>query len=499
MRRDIPIGLPILPERESPTQFALLRAWLRQCDKFHSCHKGQDASKIAMPTRVLYVGNPKDLDYASDFIRLVSVSEIAKQKYVALSHCWGDPSIEEKKVYCTTRDNIIQRSKGFSLSELPKTFQDAVKVTRELDISYLWIDSLCIIQDGDNGKDWELESGKMETVFSHAHCVIAATAAVNSKAGFLKRDVSTEYVYVQDASGKQFYISTDIDDFNNDVGNALLNKRAWVMQEGVLSRRTIHFSANQTYWECGEGIYCENLTRLRSPVTNRYFILDPNFPDRLIRSGMRRTLDCIAFLFQDYSMRTLTVPTDRYVAISGLVVRMEGALNCHSRYGIFQKYFHRNLLWQASNNKMKEIAYDYYVPSWSWMACSGGIQFMDITLGEVEWNDHLLFDEKCECDHAIIADLWTFQNCTTRLYETQCTVLDYSGVERGRMQYDVEGGQDLRKEQCVLVGRRSNRGIQEFYILIVKSTGVDGEYRRIGVGSIQSDYVVKQRIDIRLV
>lgn len=89
-----------------------------------------------------------------------------------------------------------------SLSELPKTFQDAVKVTRELGVLYLWIDSLCIIQYGDGGEDWKRESGRMENVFSYAYCTIAATATVDANSGFLERDTRPGYVHVQHASGK---------------------------------------------------------------------------------------------------------------------------------------------------------------------------------------------------------------------------------------------------------------------------------------------------------
>ena len=195
-------------------------------------------------------------------MRLVRASETRKQEYIALSHCWGGLLEEEKRAYCTTQDNIDRRLGGFSLSELPKTFQDAVKVTRELGVLYLWIDSLCIIQYGDSSEDWKREASRMESVFSAAYCTIAATGALDSYAGFLERNINPEYVHVRDASGKQFYISTDIDDFDNDVGKAQLNTRAWVMQEGVLARRTIHFSANQIYWEYGEEVYCENLTQL---------------------------------------------------------------------------------------------------------------------------------------------------------------------------------------------------------------------------------------------
>ncbi|KAF2177557.1 HET-domain-containing protein [Zopfia rhizophila CBS 207.26] len=233
----IQISFPVLPEAEGPARFALLRAWLRWCDESHECNKYYVESKIALPTRLLHVGDPDDPHYDSDALH--------------------------KKQFCTTQDNVGQRMGGFSISDLPKTFQDAIKVTRELRVPYLWIDSLCIIQYGDDGKDWEHESRCMEEVFSSAYCTIAATSAVDSNAGFLARNGSSEYVHVQDASRRQFYICADIDDYGNDVEKAQLNTRAWVMQERVLARRTIHFSANQTYFECGKGVYCETLTRMK--------------------------------------------------------------------------------------------------------------------------------------------------------------------------------------------------------------------------------------------
>ncbi|KAF3028317.1 hypothetical protein E8E11_000098, partial [Didymella keratinophila] len=335
----------------------------------------------------------------------------------------------KQKTFCTTQDNIGRRLQGFSISELPKTFQDAVTVTRELNVPYLWIDSLCIIQFEDGGKDWKRESRRMESVFSQAYCTIAATGAADSNAGFLERDIRTSHVYVRDVSGNEFYVSNDIDDFDEDVGKAKLNTRAWVMQEAVLSRRTIHFSARQIYWECGEGVYCENLTRLKSSYTDKFFTLDPNFPKRLLDSGQERTLNCISYLIQEYSKRNLTVPSDRRVAISALEDRIKGALKSRfkdplrdrveralrdcikgtlndrsSRYGIFQKFLHRNLLWHANDCQLKKIGYEPPLPSWTWMAYSGGVQFIDVSFGDMEWVDSIRFDE--ETEKAIIATLW---------------------------------------------------------------------------------------------
>lgn len=195
-------------------------------------------------------------------MRLVGCQDRQGDQYVALSHCWGDVPYPVKREYCTNKTNISARMSAFELATLPKTFQDAVEVARAVGIPYIWIDSLCIIQYGDDGEDWKHEAHEMENVFSQAYCTIAATSATSSLSGFLHRQLDTEWVHVQTAPGLQFYISTDVDDFDRDVEDALLNKRAWVMQELVLSRRTIHFNSRQMYFECGEGVYCENLVRL---------------------------------------------------------------------------------------------------------------------------------------------------------------------------------------------------------------------------------------------
>jgi hypothetical protein len=259
----IPLGLPIPPTAEDRPDFGLLRAWLDWCDNRHNCNKDQPNGDVPLPTRLLYIGAVDDPSYDPDFLRLDLGSQIpAGRKYMALSHRWGKLSDEEKNKFCTSQDNINKRLRGFSLRNLRRTFQDAVEATRQLRIPYLWIDSLCIIQYGDNGEDWQRESQQMETVFSAAYCTIAATSATDWNTGFLERAWTTESLYVKSAAGRQVYVSTDIDDFDKDVGDAELNRRAWVMQESVLARRTIHFTAKQIYFECGEGVYCENLIKL---------------------------------------------------------------------------------------------------------------------------------------------------------------------------------------------------------------------------------------------
>jgi hypothetical protein len=232
----------------------------------------------------------------------------------------------------------------------------------------------------------------------------------------------------------------------------------------------------------------------RSLRRDRYFTLDPSFPDRLLRSGNRRTLNCIKYLFQEYSKRNITVPSDRCVAISGLVDRIAGALNCRSAYGAFQKYLHRNLLWQASDGKMEEIVYDHHVPSWSWMGYSGSIQFLDFSVGEVDWVDHLCIDTTCK--YALIGDLGDFRNCTMETDGDRLDILSvFDGSNKGWIRYDVENGNDLCNEKCFVIGRAD----KNYYILVIRPSGADGEYRRVGVGLVRSDCIVKERLNIRVV
>jgi Heterokaryon incompatibility protein (HET) len=232
--------------------FQLLREWLQNCNQSHNCNRQIESQN--WPTRLIFVGGP-------DPNKLILQEQVSGKDYLVLSHCWGRPTDEEKKRFCTTPENYRDRKEGFSYNDLPKTFQDAVRVTRELGKDYLWIDSLCIIQE--DKEDWKREAKRMEHVFASAYCTIAASSASNWRDGFLERNLSPQYFQIQSGSRRQVYVCDNMHDYSKDMDESPLNKRAWVLQERVLSRRTIHFSAKQTYWECAEGVLCENFVRLK--------------------------------------------------------------------------------------------------------------------------------------------------------------------------------------------------------------------------------------------
>jgi hypothetical protein len=202
-----------------------------------------------MPTRLLDLGT-KD----SPNIHIYETKPTDSLQYIALSHPWGQGTH-----FCTFRNNLDEYKKHIIFDKLPATFQHAVTTTRELGLRYLWIDSICIIQGKDG--DFDQEAKRMEDVFSSAYCVIAASSATGQEVGFLNPRKENDFLAF--VKGEQsIYVSRFMDDFNAHVLEGPLSKRGWVLQERALARRTIFFTDRQTYWECGEGIRCETLTKI---------------------------------------------------------------------------------------------------------------------------------------------------------------------------------------------------------------------------------------------
>ena len=169
--------------------------------------------------------------------------------YIALSHRWS----KSDEQFRTEKSNFKTRCKEINFYELPKTFQDAVTVTRKVGVEYLWIDSLCIIQDDDD--DRRRECSRMEEVFASAYCTLAATSAKDCSQGLFREDNEVSL----GPENRYSLCIRDVDeDFSRDVEQAELNQRGWVFQERALSLRIIHFTATQTYWECGKMASCES-------------------------------------------------------------------------------------------------------------------------------------------------------------------------------------------------------------------------------------------------
>jgi hypothetical protein len=175
-----------------------------------------------------------------------------RQPYTTLSHCWGKVEFLQ-----LLKGNFASMKEGIKIDDLPKTFQDAVAITRRLGVRYLWIDSLCIIQK--STEDWARESSMMGDVYQNGLCNIAATGAPDGQWGcFMERDpILAQKCEVRvDRPLSKFNLKPGLYDlvprnlWEGGLSNAPLNKRAWVAQERILAPRVLHFGRNQLFWEC---------------------------------------------------------------------------------------------------------------------------------------------------------------------------------------------------------------------------------------------------------
>lgn len=219
-----------------------MRYWVNDCFENHGrCHENDPTD---WPTRLL------DLVrfWSSGDIVLVELERVTHERicYTTLSHCWGVPT---SGPLTTTRANLASRKERIRFDELPLTFRDAVATTRKLKIPYLWIDSLCIIQDSPS--DWEKEAAKMATIYAGSVCTLSALGSVDSNGGFFRvAEKKRDFVFRYDLNlGSQRIRVFPCEPNNWGLAGPLM-KRAWTLQERELSNRILHFSEEELFWEC---------------------------------------------------------------------------------------------------------------------------------------------------------------------------------------------------------------------------------------------------------
>lgn len=155
-----------------------VQRWLRRCSATHSKY-GSIGLDVSLPTRLI------DVEFG---LRLVETKGM-HNRYVSLSHCWGDrDSTTAKRTFKITRENLSSSLENIDFTSLPRTFIDAIIFTRKLGLKYLWIDSLCIIQDDQD--DWRHEASLMANIYENAVLTLGATASASGSAKIPKFPVS---------------------------------------------------------------------------------------------------------------------------------------------------------------------------------------------------------------------------------------------------------------------------------------------------------------------
>lgn len=349
-----------------------------------NCERDHDSCKSVgntLPDRVL------DLDMlgSSDIVLVETKNE--EEEYVTLSHCWG--KIQQ---FTTTRDTLDARKTCIAWTDLPKTFQEAVTFTRRLGLRYLWIDSLCIIQQ--DVEDWEKQGAKMASIYEHSYITLAATSGRSSHDGCFFT-ASPEYrareIKLPDESGVEhrmfvrrhlphWLLPNPAHSLKSYAQHFPLLERAWVYQERLLSRRVIHFGPHELIFECNTSSACECSFMNNAPANLQ---LKPRHASILSLeppSGFAiNDVDMRAYqwrkLVEEYSALNLTYESDRLPAIAGLASQRDRLQHDGYFAGLWQASTTHDLLWQVRGTPAPKPTQKSPIASWSWASVGRPISF----------------------------------------------------------------------------------------------------------------------------
>ncbi|KAF2122477.1 heterokaryon incompatibility protein-domain-containing protein [Lophiotrema nucula] len=238
----------------SPEALAWVRSLLDTCISNHTMCRNYVMPRL--PKRVLAISPSiwKGVE-----VKLIENHDISAP-YAAFSHCWGN-----HRTYVTTRATLDDHKNGIEWHRIPKTFQEAIRFSLQLNIRYIWIDSLCIVQD--DATDWEVESSKMADIYQHSYLTLAATASAGDSQGCFSDAFNTTHKAVSHLPPEYtnqcpVAVRAPLTHWDTLLPSRLaydypLLARAWVFQERILSPRTVHFCGSEIVWECRETCACE--------------------------------------------------------------------------------------------------------------------------------------------------------------------------------------------------------------------------------------------------
>ena len=422
----------ILRDTSPPKAIARTRAFMAKCKDTDGCFP----RNTRLPNRVLDLGPSKN----PTSIRLYRTRN-EEARYVCLSHCWGTGNGLLKTTYAT----LLTRKRGILESELPKTFLDAVIFTRKLRIRYLWIDSLCIIQDDIH--DWEKEASKMQSIYRNSYLTLSASKAGGPDEGLFSQ-VSENFklnsLPFESHKGTKTTISFrhSISHLGSRADFPLLN-RGWAFQERLLSGRVLHFGPEELAWEC----LCYSSCECQHPGT---WDKDEEFP-KFWYPGLFGFKNIVPWqhmwyrIVESYTTLNLTYEKDIFPALSGIAQHMVNERKARYLAGLWQDTFVEDLLWHRRRMQRWGEAVGtlscarpaiWRAPTWSWASITGAVEFQ--------------YDERAERNHDFTSHIQDFntkmlhtsEDTTGQVKEARLTISGRVASAKIRHDGNKVGGTD---------------------------------------------------------
>lgn len=227
----------LVRDMDSRSTYNLCLDRLAECALHEHCPRPEPTP---LPTRVLDCTNP-----THPHLYISNGKE--RERYAALSYVWG-----ESQPWKTTQERLDLFTTQIDISRIPQTIRDAIKVTQELGLRYLWVDSFCIIQDSKDDKSREIS--RMRTIFRNAYVVVSAASATKASEGFLHnrrfprfwKDLPTVLPFRHPDMKSAGTMRVVQFEENEEV----ITTRAWCLEERLLSPRNLTYCSDTLRYEC---------------------------------------------------------------------------------------------------------------------------------------------------------------------------------------------------------------------------------------------------------
>jgi hypothetical protein len=355
--------------------FELARKWAAHCcDTHESCRDRYDTSN----------SSPEDF-LLIDTQELCVCAAPQDTVYAALSYCWGSGSNAPSLRHTVANSASIMRPGALSSNGVPRTIEDAVVFAKKMGVRYLWVDVLCIVQDDAARKKRQIAD--MHTIYSNAHFTIIAASGVHSNVGIPGVRPGTRH---HDKNGQKIIkigkikLVTVLDwTREGSIATTPWAKRAWTLQEHILSRRKVFITEDQIYWQCREACYAEEVVLEGIPkVEFTRHLIGPAFSFNLTRNPWSPNFEKVV---RDYVSRQLSYRSDTLEAFTGVMNALQDSETQDFQkgfsWGLVVHNFNAELSWEmectsrdnatlpVTNDGSSTIEVPY--PTWSWTAWFG--------------------------------------------------------------------------------------------------------------------------------
>ena len=359
-----------------------MQSWISNCAANHTLCTRQLANKNKkwVPPRLIEVNS---MPYNQ--VRIVRTDEqpLSSATYVTLSHFWGH-ALPQRHM----KPSLTAPSGTVIIETLPKTYQDAIEMTRQLKIHYLWIDQLCVPLDVSNNGDWKHLMHIVDKVFANSALTIAAAGDNDSHRGlFVNRNPRTVNPPVvelrrQNEPSRLFRV-VDNSTWSREVEEPLPTRGGSMLQQLLHSGKILHFGQTQVAWECLTSKAIEILPHglLQGPNPMRPSDRELRLDDAM-RSLFRNEapdrdlLNTIIWTrwVEIYSKASLSLDCDRLDTLSPIAKEFAQETVQRKRdynAGLWRKNIELQLLWQVAG--VPGRTWQNMAPSWSWAASNGAI------------------------------------------------------------------------------------------------------------------------------